>query len=180
GAIAGAFLALAGVGIIFSERLTVSPSHVPAMLSILGSAIGFALSNFIMKVKTGDVKPLQSSVLFFISMSILFWIASPCEAPAVPSWPPPVVPTYALVYLALGCSALALPAFFYLLKRTSLMFASTLAFVHPVIALVTDSVFEQQFILTLSAYTGITVVMMGVVLTAMSNEKIREHKRVNA
>ncbi len=176
GAIAGALLALAGIGIIFSERLSVSPSHIPSMLSVLGASLGFALSNFIMKTKTGDVKPLQSSALFFITMSIMFWLASPYEAPAI-VWPPPAMPTCALIYLALGCSAFTLPVFFYLLKNSSLMFASSLAFIHPIIALITDSLFEHHFFLTLSAYTGVTIVMFGVVLTAMSNEKIRAQKQ---
>ena len=97
---------------------------------ILGAALFFALTNFVMKVKATTVKPLQSSVMFFASMSIIFWIAAPCEAPAMP-WPPPAAaPTYALVYLSVACSALAFPAFFYVLRHSSLMFASTLAFVH--------------------------------------------------
>ncbi len=49
--------------------------------------------------------------------------------------PPIAAPTCALVYLAIAGSALAFPAFFYVLRHSSLMFASTLAFVRPVIAL---------------------------------------------
>ncbi|MDZ4834811.1 MAG: DMT family transporter [Candidatus Melainabacteria bacterium] len=168
--IAGFCLSLAGVGIIFGERLTVSPDHLIAMMAILGAALFFALTNFVMKVKATTVKPLQSSVMFFASMSIIFWLAVPCEATTM-QWPPPAAPTYALVYLAIACSALAFPAFFYVLRHSSLMFASTLAFVHPVIALITDCALEHEFMLTMSAYSGMSVVLVGVILSMVSNNK---------
>lgn len=178
GTILGFCLALAGIAMIFGERLTVSPSHLQSMLSILGAALFFALTNFIMKMKAGDVKPLQSAILFFISMSVIFWLATPCEAP-VP-WPPKPAPTAALLYLAVAGSALAFPAFFYVLKNTSLMFASTLTFVHPIIALLTDCVCEHQFMLTMSAYSGMSVVLVGVILSLVSNKGAVERKRSSA
>lgn len=178
GTILGFCVALTGIAMIFGERLTVSPDHLQSMVSILGAALFFALTNFIMKVKVGDVKPLQSAILFFVSMSALFWMATPCEAP-VP-WPPPPGPTAALLYLSIACSALAFPAFFYVLRHTSLMFASTLTFVHPIIALLTDSVCEHQFMLTMSAYSGMSVVLVGVILSMVSNRGIVEAKRSRA
>jgi drug/metabolite transporter (DMT)-like permease len=172
GTIIGFCLSLAGIGIIFGERLTVTPEHIVAMGAILGAALFFALTNFVMKVKATTVKPLQSSVMFFASMSIIFWIAAPCEAPAMP-WPPPAAaPTYALVYLSVACSALAFPAFFYVLRHSSLMFASTLAFVHPVIALLTDCALEHEFMLTMSGYSGMSVVLVGVILSMVSNGRV--------
>lgn len=162
----GFCLALGGVAIIFGERLSVSPDHLLSMFAILGAALLFAVVNWIMKVKAENVKPLHSAALFFASMSVAFWLATPCEQVAMP-WPPPAVPTYALVYLSLGCSALAFPAFFYLLRHSSLMFASTLAFVHPIIALLTDCMFEHDFVITMSGYIGISVVLTGVIVSML-------------
>ncbi|MBX3073904.1 DMT family transporter [Candidatus Obscuribacterales bacterium] len=177
GTIAGFCLALAGIAIIFGERLVISPNHVVSMVSILGAALFFALTNFTVKVKAKDVKPMQSSVFFFVSMSLIFWLASPCDGPAMP-WPPPAAPTYALLYLGIAGSAVAFPAFFYVLRHSSLTFASTLAFVHPVIALLTDSMFEHEFMLTMSAYSGMSVVLVGVILSMVSNKSIGfERKR---
>lgn len=170
GTIIGFCLALAGIGIIFGERLSVSPEHLVAMGAILGAALFFALTNFVMKVKATTVKPMQSAVMFFASMSVVFWLATPCEATAM-QWPPPGAPTYALVYLAIAGSALAFPAFFYVLRHSSLMFASTLAFVHPVIALLTDCALEHEFMLTMSGYSGMSVVLVGVILSMVSNNK---------
>jgi len=160
-------LALTGVALIFAERLAVSPSHLLAMVSLLGSAFFFAIVNFIIKMKAKGATPLQSSVVLFFSMSIVFWLASPCEGPAI-LWPPPAVPTGALVYLSVACSALAFPVFCYLLRHSSLLFASTLAFVHPVVALITDGLLEKSFTLTTSAYLGICVVLTGVILSMLA------------
>ncbi|HEY9788467.1 MAG TPA: DMT family transporter [Candidatus Obscuribacterales bacterium] len=163
----GFALALTGVALIFAERLAVSPSHLLAMVSLLGSAFFFAIVNFIIKMKAKGATPLQSSVVLFFSMSIVFWLASPCEGPAI-LWPPPAVPTGALVYLSVACSALAFPVFCYLLRHSSLLFASTLAFVHPVVALITDGLLEKSFTLTTSAYLGICVVLTGVILSMLA------------
>lgn len=169
----GFALALSGVVIIFAERLAMSPSHLMAMLSVLTAALCFAVVNFIIKMKAKDVTPLQSSVLMFLSMSLVLWIASPCEGPAL-IWPPPAVPTFALLYLSIGCSAIAFPVFCYLLRHSSLLFASTLAFVHPIVALITDGLLEKDFVLTATAYIGISVVLAGVVLSMASSAMKRD------
>lgn len=166
--VVGFALALCGVAVIFAERLVVSPSHLVAMASVLGSALCFAIVNFIIKLRAREVTPLQSSAVFFVSMGAVFWLASPAEGAFV-AWPPPEAPTFALLYLAIGCSAFAFPAFCYLLRHSSLMFASTLAFVHPVVAMVTDCLFEKNFVLTMSAYGGISIVLLGVILSMLSN-----------
>ncbi len=170
GTILGFVVALIGIGVIFSERLTVSPSHLFAMLAMLGAALFFALSSWLMKIKANDVKPLVSSTLFFFSMSVFCWLACPCESAAIP-WPPPAVPTYALLYLSIACSVLAFPAYVFLLRNASLMIASSLAFVHPVIALLTDCMLERNFALTCSAYIGIFGVLFGVVLSMMASNR---------
>lgn len=177
GSIGGFCLALGGVALIFWERLCVSPSHLLAMGAILGAALFFSIVNVIMKLKVGEVKSLQSSAIFFAAMSLVFWLACPCEAAPGMPWPPPAIPTCALVYLSVACSAIAFPAFCYLLRHSSLMFASTLSFVHPVIALLTDCALEHNFVLSLSAYAGISIVLIGLSLSIFAN---REHvKRGN-
>lgn len=164
--IAGFMTALVGIALIFGERLIMSPSHIVAMLSVLGSALMFAVVNLLMKIKGNGVSPLQSALVFFLAMSVVFWAISPLEGRPLPL-PLPLIPTCAVAFLALGSSVIALPAFFYLLKRSSLMFASTLAFVHPVIALLTDALFERNFALSTHAYIGMGVVLGGVLISMM-------------
>ncbi len=162
--IGGFCLALAGIAVIFGERLSVSPDHLVSMAAILGSALLFTCVNITMKVKAHGINPIQSSLVFFIAMAIAYWMFTPCEAADIP-WPPPAVPSIALGYLAFGCSVVAFPAFCFLLRHSSLMLASTLAFVHPVIALVTDAALETTCVLTSSAYIGIFIVLAGVLIS---------------
>lgn len=170
--IGGFCLALAGIAVIFGERLSVSPSHLVSMAAILGSALLFTLVNITMKVKAGGINPLQSSLVFFIAMGIVYWLCTPCEAADIP-WPPPAMPSVALAYLAFGCSVVAFPAFCFLLRHSSLMVASTLAFVHPVIALITDAALETTCVLTTSAYAGIFVVLAGVLISMATGQSTR-------
>lgn len=164
----GFCVALAGVAVIFGERLCVSPGHVSAMLAVLASAVLFASLNVVMKAKAFDINPLQSSLMFFLSMSVVFWLCLPFEGVAMPV-PLPPVPTAAIIFLAVSSSGLALPAFFFLLRRSSLMFASSLSFVHPIIALVTDCIFERSFSLSVHAYAGMSIVMLGLLLCVLRN-----------
>ena len=62
----------------------------------------------------------------------------------MPPWPPPLRPTLALLYLALLGSVVVFAVYFYLLKRLTLMAASTLVFIEPVLALLIDAVWEQE------------------------------------
>ncbi len=172
----GFCVALAGVTMIFGERLSVSPSHLMAMMAVLGSAFVIAMVNVIMKAKATKVNPLQSSLLFFVSMSAAFWLSSPCEGASIP-WPLPAGPTGAIVFLAIGSSGLALPAFFFLLRRSSLMFASSLSFVHPIIALLTDSMFERSFNLSLHAYLGMSIVLAGLLLCVLKGSHVPLRKK---
>lgn len=169
--VAGFLTALLGVVVIFGERLVMSPSHVVAMIAVLGSALMFSLANLVMKMKAGGVSSLQSALVFFVSMSIVFLLSSGVQGQSLPL-PLPLLPSLAILFLALFSSVVALPAFFYLLRRSSLMFASTLAFVHPIVALLTDALFEHNFSLTTHAYVGMGVVMGGVLISMMKPRRM--------
>ncbi|MBY0549507.1 MAG: EamA family transporter [Candidatus Obscuribacterales bacterium] len=169
--VAGFVTALIGVAVIFGERLVMSPSHVVAMISVLGSALMFSLANLVMKMKAGGVSSLQSALVFFVSMSLVFLLSSGVQGQVIP-FPLPLLPSLAILFLALFSSVVALPAFFYLLRRSSLMFASTLAFVHPIVALLTDALFERNFSMTTHAYVGMGVVMGGLLISMMKQQRI--------
>ena len=77
------------------------------------------------------------------------------------AWPPAVVPSLAIVYLALIGTAVAFAGYFYLLPRVSLMTLSTLVFVQPLIALVVDALFERQRI-PARAYVGVAAILTGM------------------
>jgi drug/metabolite transporter (DMT)-like permease len=82
-------------------------------------------------------------------------------------WPPPVVPTIALVYLAVIGSALVFGLYFYLLKRVTLMTAATLVLVEPIVALGVDSIAEHDVSLGPRAYAGIGLTLVGIAVSVL-------------
>jgi drug/metabolite transporter (DMT)-like permease len=77
------------------------------------------------------------------------------------TWPPPAAPTAALLYLAVLGSVVAFLVYFWLLQKTSLLLTSTLVFVYPLVALVTDALFEREG-LTARAYIGAAITLSGL------------------
>jgi drug/metabolite transporter (DMT)-like permease len=89
-------------------------------------------------------------------------------------WPPPVVPTIALLYLAVVGSVFAFLLYFWLLNRTSLIVTSTLVFVFPLVALLTDALFEREIALGPRAYIGAAITLGGLGVTLMRNGQRRK------
>ena len=84
-------------------------------------------------------------------------------------WPPPLVPTIALFYLAVVGSVIAVLLYFWLLDRTSLVVTSTLVFVFPLVALATDALYEHEIVLGARAYIGAAITLGGLGVTLMRN-----------
>ena len=80
-------------------------------------------------------------------------------------WPPPVAPTVALLYLAVVGSVGAFLLYFWLLGRTGLQVTSTLVFVFPLIAMITDALFERELPLTARAYAGAAITLGGLAVS---------------
>lgn len=76
---------------------------------------------------------------------------------------------YALVYLGeervSGAVAAVLYLYFYLLDKTSLLVTSTLVFVFPLVALLTDALFERALPLTARAYLGAAITLGGLAVS---------------
>ena len=75
------------------------------------------------------------------------------------------MPTVALVYLAVLGSAIAFLVYFWLLGKTSLLVTSTLVFVFPIVALITDALFEHAIPLGPQAYLGAAITLAGLAVS---------------
>jgi drug/metabolite transporter (DMT)-like permease len=143
----GASVSLAGVIVLFLDRLEVSATY-----------------SMIMKQKTAGENSLVTTTIFLtVTAVVLGGVAIGSGAP-IP-WPPPPGPTLALIYLAVAGSVSAFLLYFWLLGRTGLQLTSTLVFVYPLIAIATDTLFERELPLTPRAYLGAAITLGGLAVS---------------
>jgi drug/metabolite transporter (DMT)-like permease len=159
-AILGALVALGGIGLIFWERLTVSASQSAGVIMVLTSVLLSSGYNVILKRQARGQHPLATNAVFLGTTAIAMSLLALGHGQPVP-WPPPAVPTAAVLYLAIIGSVVAFASYFYLLQRTKLMTSSTLVLWPPIVALVVDAIWESQKIAPLT-YVGVAVTLVGV------------------
>jgi drug/metabolite transporter (DMT)-like permease len=160
--IGAALLSLAGMAIIFWDRLAVSQEQAIGVGFALASVFASVVYNIIFKREANDVNPLSSTALLLGVSATTLWLGSIAHGPVELPWPPPVEPTIALFYLAVLGSVVTFVCYFYLLKRVSLMTASTLVLIQPVVALLVDAIWEEEVRLVPRSYLGVAVTFSGV------------------
>lgn len=160
----GAVVSLVGVGVLFLDRLDVSARQGVGVLLILGSVVVSTSYSAIMKRHGGSVPNVVATAIFLGVTAIVLGIVAIVHGASIP-WPPPVEPTIALGYLAVIGSVVAFLVYFWLLDTTSLQFTSTLVFVYPLVALVTDALFERAIALGPRAYAGAAITLGGLAVS---------------
>lgn len=168
--IIGSVVAIAGVALVFHDRLQVAQAQAVAvgLLSIV--CVLNASSNVAMKHHAHDVAPLVSNTLFFSSAALSLWIGALFKGQAPTQWS--LGPTLALLYLTIFGTLIAFASFFYLLRNVRLSTAMTLAFVTPIIALVVDAFFDKNTVLTMESYIGIAIILSGVAISVFLRDRI--------
>jgi drug/metabolite transporter (DMT)-like permease len=159
-AVIGALVSLAGIAIIFWDRLNVSTREATGVAMVLGAVVIATIFNIILKRKGGRVHPLAQTAWFLGTTALAMTVLAIGEGAPLP-WPPPVGPTFALLYLAIAGSVVAFGSYFYLIQHTRLMTAATIVLLEPVLALVVDAIWEAQRI-DLYSYAGAGVALAGV------------------
>jgi putative membrane protein PagO len=160
----GALVSLSGVVVLFLDRLDISANQAIGVGLVVGSVVVATLYSMIMKQKTPALNHLVSTTIFLTVTAILLGAVALC-APGATPWPPPPSPTFALLYLAIVGTVGAFLLYFWLLGKTNLQVTSTLVFVFPLIALVTDALFERELPLTARAYVGVAITLCGLVVS---------------
>jgi drug/metabolite transporter (DMT)-like permease len=167
-ALVGSAVALLGIGVIFADRLQVSRAQGLGVLWVLVSVVVSSLYTTILKREASDVNPLATTGVFLATSAVALGLFAACVEHRPLPWPPPVVPTAALLYLAVIGSVVVFAAYFYLLKRVTLMTISTLVLLEPIIALVVDAVGEHDIVLARRTYAGMAVTIVGVALSVLT------------
>lgn len=160
----GAVVSIAGVAVLFWDRLDVSPRQAVGVLLVLGSVFVATSYSMIMKRHASRVPNVVATAIFLAITALVLGAIALVAGDAIP-WPPPVQPTIALVYLAVIGSVVAFLCYFWMLDRTSLVVASTLVFVFPLVALATDAAFERAITLGARSYLGAAITLSGLAVS---------------
>src|SRR5262249_37855777 len=146
-----------GMLLVFADRLEVSGAQALGVVMMLAAVFVSALYTTLLKRTTEDVHPLAMTGVFLGTAGVtLAVLALLFEREPIP-WPPPALPTLALLYLALVGSVFVFACYFYLLKHVTLMTVATLVIIEPVVALVVDALWEKEVVLVARSYAGIAV-----------------------
>lgn len=162
--IAGAVISLIGVTVLFLDRLDISTRQAAGIGLVVGSVVVATMYSMIMKQKAAGLNGLVSTTIFLAVTAVVLGGVALGTRTTIP-WPPPVAPTVALLYLAVVGSVGAFLLYFWLLGRTGLQVTSTLVFVFPLIAMITDALFERELPLTARAYAGAAITLGGLAVS---------------
>lgn len=158
----GALVSLVGVAVLFLDRLDVSAHQALGVAMVTGSVVVATTYSMIMKRHAANVHGAVTTTVFLaVTAAVLGAMALVAGHGPPLVWPPPLGPTIALLYLAVIGSVVAFLAYFWLLQRTSLLVTSTLVFVYPLVAIITDAMFEAET-LTWRAYLGAAITLGGL------------------
>ncbi|HEY5944034.1 MAG TPA: EamA family transporter, partial [Kofleriaceae bacterium] len=158
----GAVLSLAGVGVLFLDRLDVSTDQAVGIALVIGSVL--MATGYSMVMKRQSTGGLIATTIFLAVTALVLTVVALVAGQPIP-WPPPLEPTLALLYLAVVGSVIAFLLYFWLLNRTTLVVTSTLVFVFPLVALLTDALFEHEIALGPRAYLGIAITLGGLAVS---------------
>lgn len=164
GAVMGAVVSLAGVGLLVGDRAAASASQVAGIALVLGAVVASTGYMVIIKRHGRGVSALAQTTIFLGVTALALGAVVLARGPAMHAWPARWEPTAALLYLAVFGSVVAFGAYFWLLERISLMASSTLVFVMPLVSLAVDAAWERQVRLDAGAYLGVVVVLGGLAL----------------
>lgn len=170
-AVGGALVGLAGIAVIFRDRMSVSAGQGIAVVLILGSVACASTFTVLVKRHASGSNPLANTAVFFPATAAALWLLwAAVERRPLPS-PLPVAPTAALLYLAVFGSVITFGAYFYLVRHVSLATVTTLVLVEPVVALLVDAFFEQRARASALTYVGAAITASGVLVAIVFGEQ---------
>lgn len=167
GQVTGALLALAGITIIFSDRLSVSRHQALGVVLIFGAVIANAAYLLIFKRKARGAHSMAATGVFLVATCVGLWLFSLTRGWQPLPWPLPVRPTLALLYLSLAGSVIAFACYLYLVKQVSVMTVSTLVLIEPLIALIVDRIWEHGIRLARLTYVGAAITCAGLLISLL-------------
>jgi drug/metabolite transporter (DMT)-like permease len=117
-----------------------------------------------MKVRGEGVNGLVSTTIFLVVTAVVVGVVALIAREPV-TWPPATDSTVAVLYLAVLGTVVAFLVYFWLLGKTTLLVTSSLVFVFPLVALLTDALYERAIPLGPRAYIGAGITLAGLAVS---------------
>jgi drug/metabolite transporter (DMT)-like permease len=169
----GAIVSIAGVAVLFADRVDVSWRQGIGVLLVLGSVATSAVYSTIMKHRVVGAHPVATTAIFIWITAAALGAIVVARGVAPIAWPPPFPQTAWLVYLAVLGTVVAFVVFFWLLDHVSVLTTGTLVFVFPIVALIVDAIFEHEIALGARAYAGVAIALVGLAISLAGRRAVR-------
>jgi drug/metabolite transporter (DMT)-like permease len=167
GSLVGSGIGLVGIWLIYRDRIGTSTDQATGVGMVLAAVMVCAVYTLWLKRHSRDTDPLATNIIFLGAASVALTLFCLIYERQLPPWPPPLRPTIALLYLTLVGSVVVFAIYFFLLKRMTLMAASTLVFIEPVLALLIDALWEREIRLAAQTYLGAAITLLGVAVSLL-------------
>jgi drug/metabolite transporter (DMT)-like permease len=158
----GGTVALAGIAVIFGDRLSASTS-LPALVAVVAGAACMAEANIVVK-RSPKCHPIANIAVAMTVGAVILLTASMAIGEAHPL--PTEAPTWVAVgYASLAGSAVVFPLFVYVVQRWTASAASYVMLLMPVVTVVIGSTITDEAV-TSAFLAGGVLVLVGAYLGA--------------
>lgn len=169
--VVSALVGVAGIAIIFWDRMAVSAGQALGVVLVLCSVVCASTFSVILKRHASASNPFANTAVFFPATAAALWVLTAALEREPLPLPLPAAPTAALLYLAVLGSVVTFGAYFYLVRHVRLATVTTLVLVEPVVALFVDALFERRAFATPLTYLGAAVTLSAVLVTLFFAER---------
>jgi len=160
----GVALGFVGTGILVAPQLE-GPVHAGLLgtLAILLAAVSYAAAALGQRRLLKNVDPMESSLWqLLLATAVMAVIA----APALPATHPTLLSVAAVLVLGVVGSSIAYVLYYFILDSLGATRGSSVTFVIPIVAVLLGTLLLSEP-LTLSAVSGMAVILFGIVLTSL-------------
>lgn len=158
----GLFVGLAGVALVVGVESVSTLGEFLGALAMIGAAVSYALSGFVVKGRYGHLAAIQTSL---VSITVATVITAPFALATLPGHVPGVRAALSVVALGAVGTALAFVIFYTLIAGVGAGKASLVSYLAPGVALVYGAVLLDEPI-TVAAVVGLAMILGGVALAA--------------
>src|SRR3954451_15490234 len=158
----GVLLAFAGVVLVVGVESVHSLSQFLGALAMIGAALFYALSNFVVKGRYGSLAAVQTS---WIGATVAGVMVLPVGIATTPGHTPTLGAVAALVALGVVGTALAFAIYYELIAGIGAARAALVSYLAPGVALFYGAVFRDEAI-TVAAVVGLVLTLGGAAIAS--------------